>query len=119
LQRKQARIDGENLQPIYNVQIPPLRVVAPPHPPRTPEHQIFSSSSIISPTTRSESDEETDNDFDADNRDPRNFTFDEYVDDNDADDDDDREIVFLDDSVAFDESGEDNPVSFFLLISTS
>ncbi|CAG8661471.1 4409_t:CDS:2, partial [Paraglomus occultum] len=43
LQRKQARIDGENLQPIYNVQIPPLRVVAPPHPPRTPEHQIFSS----------------------------------------------------------------------------
>jgi len=68
---------------------------------------------------RSDSDEETDNDFYADNRDPRNFTFDEYVDDNDADDDDDREIVFLDDSVAFDESGEDNPVSFFLLISTS
>ncbi|CAG8525117.1 10442_t:CDS:2, partial [Acaulospora colombiana] len=57
LQRKQARIDGENLQPIYNVQIPPPRVVTPPHPPRTtPEHQIFSSSSIISPTTRSETD---------------------------------------------------------------
>jgi len=119
LQRKQARIDGENLQPIYNVQIPLPRVVTPPHPPRTPEHQTFSPSSIISPTTRSESDEETDNDFDADNRDPRNLTFDEYVDDNDADDDDNRERVFLDDSVALDESGEDNPVSFFLLISTS
>ncbi|CAI2186212.1 7886_t:CDS:2 [Funneliformis geosporum] len=65
LQRKQARIDGENLQPIYNVQIPPPRVVTPPHPPQTPEHQIFSSSSIVSPTTRSESDED---DFDADDR---------------------------------------------------
>ncbi|CAG8705671.1 16680_t:CDS:10 [Rhizophagus irregularis] len=32
LQRKQARIDGENLQPIYNVQVPPPRVVTPPHP---------------------------------------------------------------------------------------
>ncbi|CAG8646452.1 8360_t:CDS:2, partial [Paraglomus brasilianum] len=76
LQRKQARIDGENLQPIYNVQIPPPRVVTPPHPPRTPEHQIFSPSSIISPTTRSE------------------------------------KRVFLDDSVALDESGEDNPYMF-------
>jgi len=109
LQRKQARIDGENLQPTYNVQIPPPRVVTPPHPPQTPEHQIFSSSSIVSPTTRSESDED---DFDADNRNPRNLTFDEYVDGDDADDDDDRERVFLDDSVAFDESGEDNPYMF-------
>ncbi|CAI2181936.1 2575_t:CDS:2 [Funneliformis geosporum] len=57
--------DQENLQPIYNVQIPPPRVVTPPHPPQTPEHQIFSSSSIVSPTTRSESDED---DFDADDR---------------------------------------------------
>ncbi|CAI2186061.1 1680_t:CDS:2, partial [Funneliformis geosporum] len=54
LQRKQARIDGENLQPIYNIQIPPPRVVTPSHPPQTPEYQIFSSSSIVSPTTRSE-----------------------------------------------------------------
>ena len=69
---------------------------------------------------RSDSDEETDNDFYADNynRDPRNLTFDEYADDDYADDDD-QERVFLDDSVAVDESSEDHPVSFFLLISTS
>ncbi|CAG8583882.1 3728_t:CDS:10 [Funneliformis caledonium] len=87
IKRKQARIDSENLQPIYNIQIPPPRVVTSPHPPRTPEHQIFSSSSMVSPITRNESDEETDNDFDfdADNR---------------------------DDSITFDERGEDNSYMF-------
>ena len=72
---------------------------------------------MVSPTTRNESDEETDNDFDADNRDPRNLTFDEYIDGDDVNDDDDLERVFLDDSITFNESGEDNSVSLFLSIS--
>jgi len=111
-------MDGENLQPIYNIQIPPPRVVTPPHPPRTPEHQTFSLSSFVSPTTSEN--EETDSDDDADKRNPNNYTFDEYVDGDDTNyDDDDQERVFLDDSVAFDENGEANPVSLFLLISTS
>src|SRR6266487_4205267 len=105
---------GENLQPIFNVQISPPRVVTPHLPPRTPEHQIFSSSSLISPTARSKSDdEETDNDFDTDNRDPRNLTFDgDVVIDDVDDDDDDQERVFLNDSDAFD-NVYDNPVGFF------
>ncbi|GBB86803.1 hypothetical protein RclHR1_13220004 [Rhizophagus clarus] len=61
----------ENLQPIYNIQIPSSHIITLFHSSQTPEHQIFSLSSIvssiISPITRSESDEETDNDFDADN----------------------------------------------------
>ena len=110
-------MNGENYQPVFNIQIPPPRVITPPLPPRTPEHQIFSSGSIVSPTTRNESDEETDDDFAADKRDLRNITFDEYVDDDDANDDDDQERVFLDDSTTFDESGEDNSVSLFFFLS--
>ena len=72
---------------------------------------------MVSPTTRNESDKETDNDFDADNRDPKNLTFNEYVDGDDVNDDDDLERVFLDNSITFDESGEDNSVSLFLPIS--
>ncbi|CAG8461059.1 7382_t:CDS:10 [Acaulospora morrowiae] len=97
---KRRKIDGEN-----------------PPSPRTPENHIFSSNLIISPTTRSEcNDEETDSDgFDADKRDPNNYTFDEFVDGNDeyvSDDDDDQERVFLNDSDAFDENGDDNPYMF-------
>jgi hypothetical protein len=66
-------VDGENYQPYFHVEIPPPRVVTPPR-------QIYSLNSFISQTTRSETDdEETDNDFDADNRDPNNYTFDEYA----------------------------------------
>src|ERR1044072_326770 len=112
-------MDGENYKPYFHVKIPPPRVVTPPHPSRTPEHQTFSLSSFVSPTTR-ENEETDSDDSDADKRDPNNYTFDECVDGDDTDyDDDDQERVFLDDSVAFDENGEDNPVSLFLFISAS
>ncbi|CAG8587765.1 14260_t:CDS:2, partial [Gigaspora margarita] len=54
-------------------------------PVRTPEQQISSSSSSVPLATRSESDvEETDcENFDTNKRDPKNFTFDEFVDGND------------------------------------
>jgi hypothetical protein len=75
-------MDDENHQHIFNVQIPPPRVITPPLPPQTPEHQMFSSNSF----TRSENDKETDSDetdsdgTSTDKRDPKNLTFDEYVD---------------------------------------
>src|SRR4051794_12611506 len=85
-----------------------------PHPLRTLEHQIFS---FVSPTTSER--EETDcDDFGIDDdRDSKNFMFDEFVDENDecVDDDDDQERLVLDGSIAFDENGDDNPVSFFFL----
>ncbi|RIA83465.1 hypothetical protein C1645_833800 [Glomus cerebriforme] len=82
--------------------------ITPTNPSRTPEHQIFFSNSFISPITRSKSDDkETDNDFDADNKDFRNLTFDEYIDGDDVNNND-LERVFLDDSITFDESGKDN-----------
>ena len=84
----------------------------PPLPPRTPEHQTFSPSSL----TRSESDDETDDGFGTGNRNPRNLSFDEYVDDdnvNDVDDDDDvDDVLLLDDSITFDKDANDNPASF-------
>ena len=95
--------------------------IPPPLQPWTPEHQIFSpSQALISPTTRSESDdEETDDDFGTDNRNPRNLSFDEYVDgdnvnnvDDDDDDDDVDDVLLLDDSITFDKDANDNPVSF-------
>ncbi|CAG8825639.1 6941_t:CDS:2, partial [Racocetra persica] len=73
---KRRKIDDEN------VEIPSPRAVTP-LPPQTPEYQMFSSSSL---TTRWENDEETDSDetdtdgIDTDKRDPKNLTFDEYVD---------------------------------------
>ena len=110
-------MDGENYQPYFHVKIPPPRVVTPPHPPRTPEHQTFSLSSFVSPST-SENEETDNDDSDADDRDPKNFTFDEFVDGKDEyvdrvdDDDDDQERVFLNDSDGSD-NVYDNPVSFF------
>ncbi|CAI2162400.1 12168_t:CDS:2, partial [Funneliformis geosporum] len=82
------RDQKNGLQLIYNIQIPPPR-------------------------------DETDSDdnFDADNRDPKNFKFDEYLDSDDSNDDDDQERAFLGDSVTFDESEEDNSVNLFFFLS--
>ncbi|CAG8672561.1 1180_t:CDS:2, partial [Acaulospora morrowiae] len=102
LQRKQARIDSENIQPIYDVQIPPCVVTPPPIHHEHLNIKYFLSS-IVYLTIRSESDEETDNDFDADTRDPRNLTLDEYLDGDDVNDEEsDQERVFLNDTGAFD-----------------
>ena len=111
-------MDGENFQPICHIQIPSPRVVAPP---RTPEHKIFSLSSFILPTTN-ESEESDSDDFNADTRDPNNFTFDEFVDGNDEnmdDDVDDNDVLFLDDSVTFDKNTNNNPVSFIFFFLSS
>ncbi|CAG8756231.1 8222_t:CDS:2, partial [Ambispora leptoticha] len=88
---------------------------------KTPEHKIYSDS-FVPPTTRSESDDkETDSDdFSPDKRNPKNFTFDEFVDGNDEYVDDDQESLFLDDdqefflddSVALDENDDGNPYMF-------
>ncbi|CAG8642874.1 10343_t:CDS:2, partial [Dentiscutata erythropus] len=87
---------------------------------KTPEHKIYSDS-FVPPTRRSESDDkETDSDaFSPDKRNPKNFTFDEFVDGNDEYVDDDQESLFLDeffldDSVALDDG---NPsLSHILLL---
>ncbi|CAG8811764.1 26566_t:CDS:2, partial [Racocetra persica] len=83
---------------------------------KTPEHKIYSDL-FVPPTTKSESDDkETDSDdFSLDKRNPKNFTFDEFVDRNDEYVDDDQESLFLDefffdDSVALDENDDGNPV---------
>ena len=52
--------NGEDYKPYFHVKIPSPRVVTPPHPSRTPEHQTFSLSSFVSPTTSEN--EETDSD---------------------------------------------------------
>lgn len=57
-------MDGEDYKPYFHVKIPPPRVVTPPHLPRTPEHQTFSLSYFVSPTT-SESEETDSDDSDA------------------------------------------------------
>ncbi|CAI2191868.1 2072_t:CDS:10, partial [Funneliformis geosporum] len=67
LQNKRTRMDGENPQPIFHVQIPPPRIVAPP--PRTPEHQIFSSDSFVLSTTCEGDETDSDDNFDADTND--------------------------------------------------
>jgi len=83
-------------------------------PVRTPEHQISSSSSFVPLATRSESDvEETDSDnFDTNKRDPKNFTFDEFVDGNDEYVDDDDDVIFLNNLVTSYEDVKDNPYIF-------
>ncbi|CAB5390951.1 unnamed protein product [Rhizophagus irregularis] len=61
---KRRKMDGEDYKPYFHVKIPPPRVVTPPHLPRTPEHQTFSLSYFVSPTT-SESEETDSDDSDA------------------------------------------------------
>ena len=61
---------------IAKSEIPPPRVITPPLPPRTPEHQMFSSNSF----TRSENDKETDSGPPQTSEILRILTFDEYVD---------------------------------------
>jgi len=67
-------LQKEQAHPTFDVQAP-----------RTPEHQILSSSSSVESvplTIRNESDEETDSDSDgtdSDKRDLKNLTFDEFV----------------------------------------
>ncbi|CAG8828197.1 22309_t:CDS:2, partial [Dentiscutata erythropus] len=70
---------------------------------KTPDHKIYSDS-FVPPTRRSESDaKETDSDdFSPDKRNPKNFTFDEFVDGNDEYVDDNQEI-------ALDENDDGNP----------
>ncbi|CAG8827269.1 22052_t:CDS:2, partial [Racocetra persica] len=75
---KQRKVDGQDYKPYFYVKTPLSRVVTPPYPPRTPEHQTFSLSSFASPTISEN--EETDSDDDTDKRNPNNYTFDEYVD---------------------------------------
>ncbi|CAG8644981.1 13043_t:CDS:2, partial [Racocetra persica] len=96
---KRRKVDDENYQhgkssspvrtPEHQISSSSLFVPLTPNgndaPVRTPEHQISSSSSFVPLTTRIESDdEETNSDnFDTNKRDPKNFTFNEFVDGND------------------------------------
>jgi len=80
------------LQKKLNVQIPLPRTVTPPLLPQTPEDQI---SSLSVPLATSKNDEEADSDeisSDEADTDPKDLTFDEYVDGDGGhiDDDDDE-----------------------------